>query len=87
MHAFIKRKCIIFKYIFKYYLIFKLICIYFVPGLRFATYQSKIGLIKILSNYKIDICDKTVIPYKYNPFSFISLPLGGIFLKITKLEN
>ncbi|XP_016922170.2 probable cytochrome P450 6a14 [Apis cerana] len=56
-------------------------------GLRFATYQSKIGLIKILSNYKIEICDKTLIPYKYDPFSFISLPLKGIFLKITKLEN
>ncbi|PBC27053.1 Cytochrome P450 6a2 [Apis cerana cerana] len=46
-------------------------------GLRFATYQSKIGLIKILSNYKIEICDKTLIPYKYDPFSFISLPLKG----------
>lgn len=61
--------------------------IYFVPGLRFAIYQSKIALIKILSNYKIEICDKTLIPYKYDPFSFISLPLTGIFLKITKLQN
>ncbi|KAG6800704.1 cytochrome P450 6a14 [Apis mellifera caucasica] len=56
-------------------------------GLRFAIYQSKIALIKILSNYKIEICDKTLIPYKYDPFSFISLPLTGIFLKITKLQN
>lgn len=82
MHTSIKRECN-----FKYYLIFKLIRIYFVSGLRFAIYQSKIGLIKILSNYKIEVCDKTLIPYKYNPFSFISVPLTGIFLKISKLEN
>ncbi|CAL7950315.1 unnamed protein product [Xylocopa violacea] len=56
-------------------------------GGRFAVYQTKIGLIKILRKYKVDVCDKTLYPYKFNPFAFILAPMGGVYLNITKLEN
>lgn len=59
----------------------------FISGARFAIYQTKIGLIKILRNYKVDVCSKTLIPYKYDPFSFILVPLGGLYLKITRIQD
>lgn len=56
-------------------------------GARFAIYQSKVGLIKILRNYKIDVCEKTMIPYVIDPAAFLLAPKGGIYLKITKIES
>ncbi|XP_076635164.1 cytochrome P450 6A1-like [Colletes latitarsis] len=54
-------------------------------GARFAIYQTKIGLIKMLQNYKVDVCEKTEIPYELNPYSFILTPKSGLYLKITKV--
>ncbi|KAL0124310.1 hypothetical protein PUN28_006273 [Cardiocondyla obscurior] len=51
-------------------------------GARFAVYQTKLGLIKILRNYKIETCEKTVIPYVNDPKAFLLAPKGGIYLKI-----
>lgn len=69
--------------ILSYSIIF-LICI---SGARFAVYQSKIGLITILWNYKVEVCDKTMIPYEINPAAFLLTPKGGIYLKFTKIKN
>ncbi|KAG9429130.1 cytochrome P450 6A1 [Apis mellifera carnica] len=41
-------------------------------GARFANYQVKIGLIMILRNYKVEVCEKTVIPYPIRS-KFISI--------------
>nr|XP_033326768.1 probable cytochrome P450 6a14 [Megalopta genalis] len=56
-------------------------------GARFAVFQTRIGLIKILRNYKVDICEKTVIPYEVNPRTFLLAPNHPITLKVTKVEN
>ncbi|KAK9308090.1 hypothetical protein QLX08_001809 [Tetragonisca angustula] len=56
-------------------------------GARFAVYQTKIGLIKILRNYKIDVCPETPIPYKFNPFTFILTPSTSLYLKMTRIED
>ncbi|KAK1122046.1 hypothetical protein K0M31_009891 [Melipona bicolor] len=56
-------------------------------GARFAFYQTKIGLIKILRNNKIDVCPKTPIPYKFNPFAFILTPSTPLYLKMTRIED
>ncbi|XP_015434774.1 PREDICTED: probable cytochrome P450 6a13 [Dufourea novaeangliae] len=56
-------------------------------GARFAVYQTKLGLIKILRNHKVDVCEKTMIPYQFNPTAFLLAPKEGIYLKITKVEN
>ncbi|XP_017798087.1 PREDICTED: probable cytochrome P450 6a17 [Habropoda laboriosa] len=53
-------------------------------GSRFANYQTRVGLITILRNYKVDVCEKTVIPYKSDPLTFMMSLKGGVHLKITK---
>ncbi|XP_051165488.1 uncharacterized protein LOC127284206 [Leptopilina boulardi] len=54
-------------------------------GARFAVYQTKVGLIKILNNYNVDVCEKTCIPYVNNKNSFLLQPTDGIYLKFKKI--
>ncbi|XP_076241481.1 putative cytochrome P450 6a14 [Calliopsis andreniformis] len=56
-------------------------------GARFAHLQSKVGLITILRDYKVDVCEKTRIPYKMEERSFLITLKGGVPLKITKIED
>lgn len=56
-------------------------------GARFAVHQSKVGLAKILRNYKIETCEKTPIPYVNDPRIFLLTPKGGLHLKITKINR
>ena len=56
-------------------------------GARFAVCQTKVGLITILCNHKVDVCDKTTIPYEFDPGAFLLAPKGGIYVKMTKMEN
>ncbi|XP_053982864.1 cytochrome P450 6A1-like [Hylaeus volcanicus] len=55
-------------------------------GARFAHYQSKVGLITILRNHKVDVCEKTTIPFKAMKESFLLALEGGVYLSITKAE-
>ncbi|XP_020287767.1 cytochrome P450 6j1-like [Pseudomyrmex gracilis] len=54
---------------------------------RFGIYQTKIGLVKLLRNYKFETCKETQIPYRINSKAVVLSPLGGIVLKITKIEK
>ncbi|XP_024867536.1 probable cytochrome P450 6a13 [Temnothorax curvispinosus] len=56
-------------------------------GARFAVYQSKVGLVKILRNYKVETCEKTPIPYVNDPKARILAPKGGLHLKIIKINR
>ncbi|XP_078037570.1 cytochrome P450 6A1-like [Augochlora pura] len=56
-------------------------------GARFAIFQTKIGLIKVIRNYKVDVCEKTTIPYEVNRRAFLLAPEHPITLKILKVEN
>ncbi|XP_043279162.1 cytochrome P450 6A1-like [Venturia canescens] len=55
-------------------------------GARFANYQSKVGLIKILQHHKVDVCDKTEIPYIINPRAVFLSPTSGIHLKFSQIN-
>ncbi|KAF7394824.1 hypothetical protein HZH66_007998 [Vespula vulgaris] len=55
-------------------------------GERFADYQSKVGLATFLRNYKIDVSEKTEIPYGIRQSSFLLHPTNGIYLKIIILR-
>ena len=57
-----------------------------ISGSRFAIYQSKVGLITILKNYQVDVCEKTSIPYVNDPKNFFLSPIEGIHLKFIKLN-
>ncbi|KAF7401786.1 hypothetical protein HZH68_007606 [Vespula germanica] len=56
-------------------------------GLRFAYIQTKIGLIKILNNYLIDVCEKTPTPsYPLNMQDVLMLqPTCGIYVKLSPI--
>ncbi|XP_025603009.2 cytochrome P450 6a2-like [Athalia rosae] len=54
-------------------------------GSRFAVYQTQLGLIKVLSNFKVETCAKTKIPYEAAPGKMLLEPIGGIHLKFTKI--
>ncbi|XP_076299221.1 cytochrome P450 6a2-like isoform X2 [Lasioglossum baleicum] len=56
-------------------------------GIKFADCQTKLGLIKILRNHRVDVCEKTMIPYVFDSSGLLVAPKGGIYLKITKLEG
>lgn len=60
---------------------------FFFVGARFAIFQTKIGLIKILRTYKVDVCERTQIPYINEPRTFTLAPKHGLDLKITKVES
>ncbi|XP_011878211.1 PREDICTED: cytochrome P450 6a2-like [Vollenhovia emeryi] len=56
-------------------------------GARFAVNQTMVGLIKVLMNYKIEVCEKTQIPLVYTPLSTLLLQsTHGIYVKLTKLS-
>ncbi|XP_076285655.1 putative cytochrome P450 6a14 [Lasioglossum baleicum] len=55
-------------------------------GARFAFYQSKVGLISILRNHKVEVCEKTTIPYKSDTRAFLLSLKGGVVLKMSKVE-
>ncbi|XP_076374798.1 putative cytochrome P450 6a14 [Megalopta genalis] len=56
-------------------------------GARFAIFQTKIGIIKTIRNYKVDTCENTVFPCKFNPRAFLLVPTHPITLKITKIKS
>ncbi|XP_070493752.1 probable cytochrome P450 6a20 [Chironomus tepperi] len=54
-------------------------------GLRFGTMQAKLGLVKLLKNFKILTSDKTPYPMKYSPTAPFQSPDGGLWLKVERL--
>nr|XP_033326759.1 probable cytochrome P450 6a14 [Megalopta genalis]XP_033326760.1 probable cytochrome P450 6a14 [Megalopta genalis]XP_033326761.1 probable cytochrome P450 6a14 [Megalopta genalis] len=55
-------------------------------GARFASYQSKVGLISILRNHKVEVCEKTTIPFKCDNRSLLLALKGGVMLKMSRAE-
>ncbi|CAD1481056.1 unnamed protein product, partial [Heterotrigona itama] len=53
---------------------------------RFAHIQSKVGLTTILRDHKVDVCEKTTIPYKLDKRVFFLRMDGGVNLKISKVQ-
>ncbi|XP_047356211.1 cytochrome P450 6B1-like isoform X4 [Vespa velutina] len=54
-------------------------------GEKFAEYQVIIGLATFLRNHKVDICEKTKIPYTIGRSDFLLQPKEEIYLKISKV--
>ncbi|NP_001306576.1 probable cytochrome P450 6a14 [Solenopsis invicta] len=55
-------------------------------GARFAVNQTKVGLIKVLMNYKLDVCEKTQIPVVLAPLSGLMFQTThGIYVKLSKI--
>lgn len=58
-------------------------------GMRFGLMQAKIGLAKLLMNYKFSKCSKTYEKIVFNPKSFTTVisPLGGMFLNVQQISE
>ncbi|XP_017757756.1 PREDICTED: probable cytochrome P450 6a14 isoform X2 [Eufriesea mexicana] len=54
-------------------------------GARFAHYQTKIGIITVISNYKVVVCEKTRIPFESNSNTFLLRSKDGVNLKIERV--
>lgn len=48
--------------------------------------QTKIALVKILQNFKVSASGKTNIPVTFEPSSVFQTPVGGMWLRLEKLN-
>ncbi|XP_044004560.1 probable cytochrome P450 6a14 [Aphidius gifuensis] len=53
-------------------------------GARFGKMQTKVGIVKILEKYTVDICDKTDKNFEIDPHGFLLTPVNGVYLKLIK---
>ncbi|XP_030388364.1 cytochrome P450 6a2 [Scaptodrosophila lebanonensis] len=54
-------------------------------GLRFGQMQARIGLARLIQNFKFSVCEKTDIPLTYDPKSFVMGTVGGIYLRVERV--
>jgi cytochrome P450 family 6 len=55
-------------------------------GMRFGLMQSKIGIVKLVKNFEFAPTEKTPIPMKFIPSSPFLSPVGGMCLKVKKIN-
>ncbi|KAK0175418.1 hypothetical protein PV327_009169 [Microctonus hyperodae] len=55
-------------------------------GERFAYMQMKVGLMKILENHVVEVCEKTDKTYEIDKRGIIIIPKNGIFLRFKKIS-
>lgn len=48
--------------------------------------QSKIGITKLIKNFKFSPCVKTPIPMVFDPKSLFTAPKGGMWLKVERIK-
>ena len=58
-----------------------------VTGMRFGLMQTKIGLISVLSNYEVQVSEKTPIPMEFDMNAFVLAPKEGMWLKIVNRSD
>lgn len=56
-------------------------------GMRFGTTQSKAAVVEIVKNYSITSSSKTRDKYVIDPKSFLTMPMGGLWINLKKLEK
>uniref|UniRef100_A0A224XNM6 Putative cytochrome n=1 Tax=Panstrongylus lignarius TaxID=156445 RepID=A0A224XNM6_9HEMI len=52
-------------------------------GLRFALLELKLGLAKLLENFKFTLSPRTKVPFEFNKLAFVPFPTSKIFFNIT----
>ncbi|XP_012259524.2 cytochrome P450 6a2-like [Athalia rosae] len=50
-------------------------------GMRFALLQTKVGIISLLKNHWVNLCDKSAVPMKYSRRSLVTTSENGIWLQ------
>jgi cytochrome P450 family 6 len=58
-----------------------------ISGLRFGLLQIKVGLVSLLSKFKLSVCEKTELPIKFDPKALITACTSGIWLRINRRSD
>ncbi|KAH8410928.1 hypothetical protein KR222_011721 [Zaprionus bogoriensis] len=56
-------------------------------GMRFGEMQTRIGLVKLITQFRFSVCDQTTIPIKYDKEMFLVSSESGIYLKVDKINT
>lgn len=57
-------------------------------GIRFALMVTKIALVKLLTKFEFEKCQKTLVPMKYSVKSFVLAPENEeIFLNVKAIHS
>lgn len=57
-------------------------------GKRFAEIEMKLALVKLLSKFEVEPCEKTEIPVTFTNMSLVALPNDGtVWLKLNRLSD
>lgn len=52
--------------------------------MKFAYIQTKVGIVTLVANYKVELSEKTAIPLEFEPTSLTLTSKSGIWLKICR---
>ncbi|KAG5871739.1 hypothetical protein JTB14_017892 [Gonioctena quinquepunctata] len=55
-------------------------------GRRFGTTQIKIGVAHLIKHFELKVNSKTQLPLKYDPFYFLQLAIGGLWVDVIKID-
>ncbi|KAJ0177947.1 hypothetical protein K1T71_006820 [Dendrolimus kikuchii] len=53
-------------------------------GIRFAQIQSRVGIVKLLTKFRVEPCNNTQRKMEYDPNRVIISPAGGIYMNLVK---
>ncbi|XP_034190826.2 cytochrome P450 6AQ1 [Osmia lignaria lignaria] len=56
-------------------------------GLRLGLMQSKLGVVQLIKDYEVTVCDKTTIPMTLNPRGLTTTAEHGIYVNCRKLTT
>jgi cytochrome P450 family 6 len=54
-------------------------------GMRFGLMQAKLGIVKLIKNFKLSICDKSPVPLNFVPAAPFLTPVGGMILRVERV--
>lgn len=58
----------------------------FHPKFRFGLMQTKVAIVKLITKYEVQPCEKSPIPMKFIPSNPFVSPVGGMWLNFKKIE-
>lgn len=50
--------------------------------MKFAYIETKVGIVTLVANYKVELSEKTTIPLEFEPTGITLTSKSGIWLKI-----
>ena len=54
-------------------------------GMKMGMLQVKSCLATLLNKYKLELSNKTQLPLKLSPYAFVTVPIGGLWVHISKI--